>query len=74
MARSMTRSYVLAAVSAALLAALIGVALLLVLVAMNADQTLATLVASATRGQMRLANVADALARGGPIVHRYLSK
>lgn len=74
MARSTARPYVLAALSAAVIAALIGLALLLILLALHADRALATVTLSAMHGQMSLANVAGALARGGSMAQRYLAK
>ena len=70
----MTRSQTIAIVSAALLAALVGLALLAALLALDADQTLARIYLSAARGQMRLADVMNAMSQGGSIVQRYLAK
>jgi hypothetical protein len=70
----MTRPQATAIVAAALLAALLGLALLLVLLALHADQLIAQTVLSAAHGQMDIGNVMHVMTNGGQAAHHFLSK
>jgi hypothetical protein len=70
----MTRTQSVTILSAALLAALIGLALLLTLQALGVDEILAQAMAAAGRGQMRINDVMDVMASGGQAAQTYLSK
>lgn len=70
----MSRTQAIAILSAALLAVLVGLALLLTLQALGADEILAQAWAALGRGQMRLSDVVDVVTAGGHPAHTYLSK
>lgn len=68
----MTRSQTIAILSAAVLAALLGLALLLVLQAMRADEILAQTALAAQHGQVHISDVMDAMSASAS--HTFLSK
>ena len=70
----MSRPQMTAVLSAALLAALIGLALLLTLQALGADQFLARALVAAGRGQMRISDVMEVMTAGNNAAQTYLSK
>lgn len=70
----MSRPQTIAVLSAALLVALLGLVLLAVLVALDADRVLAQSAMSAMHGQMRLDDVMQAMSHGHLIAQRYLAK
>jgi hypothetical protein len=69
-----SREQTIAIVSAALLAALIGLALFLALQALRADEILAQVVLNAGQGRMQASEVMGALSAGERAAHAYLSK
>ncbi len=70
----MARQQVIAIVAAALLAALIGLALLLALQAARADALLAQTYASVARSGMHISTVSEVMSAGSRAAHTFLSK
>lgn len=70
----MTRAHAITVLSAALLVAVVGLALLWVLMAIHADAVAAHIAASALGGRMQVSTVFDAMSASGNAAHAYLSK
>ncbi len=71
---TINRPQAIAIVSAALLVAVLGLALLLGLLALRADHLLAQAAVSAAHGQMHIANVMGFVTESGNTAHQFLSK
>ena len=70
----MTRTQKIAVVSAATIALVLGLALIALFFFLNADHSLTLLTAAVLRGEISLAQVANAISHGAPVVQHYLSK
>ena len=70
----MTRAQYIAIGSAALIVAVLGLALLLALLAFNADDALARGASTAMHGQAQISTVFEAMTEPGSASHAFLSK